>query len=150
VTKAVYTKYMKQNGGNIINVSATLYYCGTLLQSHSGAAKAAIDALTKHYSVELGPKKIRVNGIAPGPIAGTEGMDKLSKPEDKSKFEAWIPLQRFGTVDDIANSALFLASDASSYMTGHTMVVDGGQYLSVGNYTLMYPGAQEQWRLGKL
>ena len=150
VTKVVYSKYMKANGGNIINISASLYYCGTLLQAHSGSAKAAIDALTKHWAVEFGPKKIRVNGISPGPIDGTEGMDRLSTPQAKEEMSSMIPLQRLGSADDIAKSALFLASEASSYITGHTLVVDGGQWLSAGNFTLLSKEVQEVWKLGKL
>lgn len=67
---------MSKNGGIIINISATLP-SGVALQSHSGPAKAAIDALTRHLSVELGPKNIRVVGIAPGAIANTEGFKRL-------------------------------------------------------------------------
>lgn len=76
-SKAVYDHYFKANGGNIINISATLHYKGRVMQCHAGSAKAAIDAMTKHMAVEWGEKGIRVNGIAPGPIGGTVGMEKL-------------------------------------------------------------------------
>ena len=72
---------MKENGGNIINISAWLH--GVLYQIHAGSAKAGIDNITKTLSVELGPKKIRVNGIVPGCIEGTEGMDRLTIKEKK-------------------------------------------------------------------
>jgi len=149
VIKSVYSRYMKLNGGNIVNITASLHYCGTLLQSHAGAAKAAIDALTKHFAVELGPQKIRVNGISPGFIAGTEGFDRLSGG-NKEDVSSIIPLQRTGTGDDIANAALFLVSDASSYITGHTIVVDGGQWLTMANFPLSNKDVKELWSKGKL
>lgn len=71
-----------KNGGVIINITANLYYSGTALQAHAGTAKAGVDALTKHMAVELGPKNIRVVGICPGVIGGTEGYDRLSTGSD--------------------------------------------------------------------
>ena len=69
---------MKKHGGNIINISALLHWNGTVLQVHSSAAKAGVDALTKVLAVEWGPHKVRVNGIVPGVIRGTEGIARLS------------------------------------------------------------------------
>lgn len=66
-----------QKGGVIINISANLHYNGTALQTHAGVAKAGVDAMTKHLAVELGPKGVRVVGICPGIISGTEGLSKL-------------------------------------------------------------------------
>jgi peroxisomal 2,4-dienoyl-CoA reductase len=77
------TEFGMKQGGVIINISANLHYCGTALQSHSGTAKAGVDALTKHMAVEFGPRNIRVVGICPGPIEGTEGMDRLSPKGSK-------------------------------------------------------------------
>ena len=71
-------KHGLKKGGTIINITADLYHKGTLYQTHSGTAKAGVDALTKHLAVELGPKGVRVIGICPGVIANTEGFDKLS------------------------------------------------------------------------
>jgi peroxisomal 2,4-dienoyl-CoA reductase len=68
---------MSKNGGVIINISTTLPHCGVALQSHAGTAKAGVDALTRHLAVELGPKKIRVVGIAPGAIEKSEGFKRL-------------------------------------------------------------------------
>lgn len=76
LTKAA-AEHIKAAKGSIINVSATLYYTGLPYQQHAGSAKAAVDALTKHWAVEFGPFGVRVNGIAPGPIADTEGMSRL-------------------------------------------------------------------------
>jgi len=87
MSKAVYHKWFKEHGGNIINISATLHYAGCAMQVHAGTAKAGIDAITKHLAVEFGPKGIRVNGIAPGPIADTEGMSKLSGGAKEDSME---------------------------------------------------------------
>ena len=130
-TKAAYEKYFKENGGNIINITATLQYRGSVMQTHAGCAKAAIDAMIKHLAVEWGPKKIRVNGIAPGPITGTEGMRRLGgKRADSQELTRNIPLQRMGFKTEIAESVIFLASDTSSYITGTVLVADGGSWLS--------------------
>jgi peroxisomal 2,4-dienoyl-CoA reductase len=70
-----------------------------------------------------------VNGIAPGPIEDTEGMRRLLPPEVKEKITEKIPLGRFGCISDIENAAIFLTSDAASYINGVTLIVDGGQWL---------------------
>jgi len=134
VTKAVYDKWFKEHGGNIINISATLAYKGTSMQMHAGSAKAAIDAMTKHMAVEWGKKGVRVNCIAPGPIGGTEGMRRLGgRSRLAEQAQKIIPLQRWGFKSEIADSAVFLASDASSYVTGTVLVVDGGSWLTSTN-----------------
>lgn len=84
MSKWVYSKWMKKNGGSIINISASLHYLGTLLNSHAAAAKAGVDAITKTLALEWGPKGVRVNGVAPGAIEGTEGFERLMKPKDNS------------------------------------------------------------------
>ena len=120
---------LKKSQGQILNISATLHYLATPMQIHVSAAKAGVDAITRNLSVEWGRFGIRVNGIAPGPIEDTEGMKRLLLPELKDKLTKRIPLQRFGKIADIENAALFLASDAASYINGVTLVVDGGQWL---------------------
>ncbi|MGB7200989.1 MAG: SDR family oxidoreductase [Pyrinomonadaceae bacterium] len=120
---------LKESRGQIINISATLHYLATPMQIHVSAAKAGVDAITRNLSVEWGRHGVRVNGIAPGPIEDTEGMKRLLMPELKDKLTKKIPLQRFGRIADIENAALFLASDAASYINGVTLVVDGGQWL---------------------
>lgn len=129
VTRAAFERSLRDNGGVVLNISATLHYAATPLQAHASAAKAAIDSLTKSCALEWGSLGIRVNAIAPGPIDDTEGMAKLAPPDMKEKLEKAVPLQRFGTVGDIANAALFLASDAASYVHGEIFVVDGGAWL---------------------
>lgn len=123
---------LSKEGGAVINISATLHYGGTPLQLHAASAKAGIDALTRTLAVEWGPAKIRVNGVAPGPIDGTEGMARLMPPDMRARAERAIPLRRFGTMQEIADAVLFLASPASAYTTGAVLVVDGGQWL-LGN-----------------
>jgi len=120
---------LKKSKGQIVNISATLHYLATPMQIHVSAAKAGVDAITRNLSVEWGRHGIRVNGIAPGPIEDTEGMKRLLMPELKEKLTRKIPLQRFGRIADIENAALFLTSDAASYINGVTLVVDGGQWL---------------------
>jgi len=121
--------HLKVQGGSVINISATLPYLGTMGQAHAAAAKAGVDSLTRTLAVEWGPYGIRVNGIAPGPIEGTEGVKRLTNEQSRASALRNCPLGRMGTTDDIANAALFLASDAASYVNGVTLVVDGGLWL---------------------
>uniref|UniRef100_A0A8C3QCJ2 Peroxisomal 2,4-dienoyl-CoA reductase [(3E)-enoyl-CoA-producing] n=1 Tax=Geospiza parvula TaxID=87175 RepID=A0A8C3QCJ2_GEOPR len=133
-SKVLFEKYFRDHGGVIINITATLSYRGQALQVHAGAAKAAIDAMTRHLAVEWGPNNIRVNSLAPGPISGTEGFRRLGgKFAEKSNQFSVIPLQRAGNKTEIAHSALYLASPLSSYVTGTTLVVDGGSWLTSPN-----------------
>lgn len=120
---------LKKTQGQILNISATLHYLATPMQIHVSAAKAGVDAITRNLSVEWGRHGIRVNGIAPGPIEDTEGMKRLLPEPLKDKLKNKIPLRRMGRIKDIEDAALFLTSDAASYITGVTLVVDGGQWL---------------------
>jgi peroxisomal 2,4-dienoyl-CoA reductase len=121
--------HLRAHGGSVINISATLPYLGTVGQSHAAAAKAGIDSLTRVLACEWGPYGIRVNGIAPGPIEGTEGVRRLTNAETRDDAVRQCPLGRLGTIDDIANAALFLCSDAAAFINGVTLVVDGGLWL---------------------
>ena len=126
VARAAFEALRLGGRGLIINISATLHYGGTPLQIHASAAKAGVDAVTRNLAVEWGQFGIRVNGIAPGPIAETEGMRRLAgSAADKAK--ASVPLGRFGAIEEIAAAAVFLRSNAAAYITGTTLVVDGGQ-----------------------
>jgi NAD(P)-dependent dehydrogenase (short-subunit alcohol dehydrogenase family) len=117
------------------NISATLHYLGTPMQLHVSAAKAGVDALTRNLAVEWGRYGIRVNGIAPGPIEDTEGMKRLVPEPIKERLKKNIPLGRFGRIADIETAAVFLCSEAASFINGVTIVVDGGQWLA-GNRVL--------------
>src|SRR5436190_6118926 len=121
---------LKKNRGQILNISATLHYLGTPMQLHVSAAKAGVDALTKNLAVEWGHYGIRVNAIAPGPIEDTEGMKRLVPEPIKEKIRKRVPLGRFGLIKDIENAAVFLCSDAASYINGSIIVVDGGHWLA--------------------
>lgn len=123
-TKAVTRQMMKQRAGRIINISSIVGVAGNPGQANYVAAKAGVIGLTKTTAQELASRNILVNAIAPGFIT-TEMTDAL--PEDiKEAMLKQIPLAKLGAPEDIANVVAFLASDASKYMTGQTLHVDGG------------------------
>jgi peroxisomal 2,4-dienoyl-CoA reductase len=126
---------LKKARGSILNISATLHYLGTPLQLHVSAAKAGVDALTRNLAVEWGRYGIRSNAIAPGPIEDTEGMKRLVPAQIKERLRRCIPLGRFGRIRDIEQAAVFLCSDAASFVNGTILVVDGGQWLAANRLT---------------
>jgi len=136
-SQVVYKKYMKTHGGNILNLSMTLHWTGHPLQTHAGAAKSGIDAMTRHLALEWGLNNVRVNAIAIGPIQDTEGFARLLPKEQLKRYLESIPAGRFGTISDIAYTALFLVSDAGSFITGAIQTVDGGSWMTGGG--LFYP-----------
>lgn len=121
---------LKEHRGQILNISATLHYLGTPMQLHVSAAKAGVDALTRNLAVEWGRYGIRVNAIAPGPIEDTEGMQRLVPEPVRERLKKNVPLGRFGRIADIEKAALFICSDAGSFINGEVLVVDGGHWLS--------------------
>lgn len=133
VSKAAFP-HLRATRGAVVNLSATLQYGGSPGMAHAAAAKAGVDAFTRTSAVEWGPAGVRVNGIAPGPIADTEGARRLLPGDAAERLRARIPLGRFGTIDEIAQAALFLASDASAWTTGAILVVDGGAWLANGRF----------------
>ena len=127
MTKALTRPMMKQRSGSIINITSVVGVLGNAGQANYVAAKAGVIGLTKTTARELASRNIKVNAIAPG-FVDTDMTDVL--PEDvKSGILAQIPFNRLGSADEISSVALFLASDASSYMTGQTLHVDGGMYM---------------------
>lgn len=109
-------------GGRIIFISATIHYTTMPLQTHVSVAKAGVDALSNSASVEFGPRGVTSNIISPGPIGGTEGMERLARAEDVAASQRNIPLGRYGTVKEIADATVYLFSDAGNYVNGQTLV----------------------------
>ena len=138
-SRAAFEELSKTRDALILNISATLHYHGTPLQVHASAAKAGVDAVTKNLAVEWGQFGIRVCGIAPGPIAETEGMKRLAPGEVTQKMTAAIPAGRFGAIDEIAAAAVFLRSRAAAYITGHVLVVDGGHCVATPPLGMSFP-----------
>ncbi len=124
LTKAVQRIMIKQKSGSIINMSSVVGIEGNLGQSNYSASKAGIIGFSKSIAMELGSRSIRCNAIAPGFIE-TEMTARLPE-EVRKEWVNDIPLKRPGTVDDVANAALFLASDLSDYITGQVIGVCGG------------------------
>ena len=121
--------HLKTRGGAILNISATLQLLGTAGQAHASAAKAGVDALTRTLAVEWGPFGIRVNGLAPGPVEGTEGVRRLTTAASRQMILHQCPLGRLATIDEVSAAAVFLCSDAAAFITGTTLVIDGGLWL---------------------
>jgi 3-oxoacyl-[acyl-carrier protein] reductase len=115
---------LKQRNGSIINMSSVVGVKGNAGQANYSASKAAINGFTKSVALELGSRNIRCNAIAPGFIE-TE-MTKVLSQEKIKEWSQQIPLKRGGSPKDVANTALFLASDMSSYVTGQVIHVCGG------------------------
>jgi 2,4-dienoyl-CoA reductase [(3E)-enoyl-CoA-producing], peroxisomal len=116
-------------GGRIISISATFHYTGQQLQTHVVAAKAAVDGIAANVAIEYGPYGVTSNVITPGPIAGTEGMERLAtKTARAAERGRGIPLNRYGTVKEIADATVYLFSDTGNYVNGEMLVVDGGAW----------------------
>ncbi|KAJ5271569.1 hypothetical protein N7524_004838 [Penicillium chrysogenum] len=130
-------------GGRIVFVSATIHYRGMPFQSHVSVAKAGIDALSHSVAIEYGPRGLTSNIIAPGPIAQTEGLERLLPADALEAYTKAQPLGRFGHVRDIADATVYLFSDTGSYVSGQTLVVDGANWrMSAGGASggsLSYP-----------
>jgi 3-oxoacyl-[acyl-carrier protein] reductase len=125
MTKQVIKPMMKARSGSIINMSSIIGEIGNAGQSSYAASKAGIIGFTKSVAKELGSRNIRCNAIAPG-FVETDMTSYLKEGEAADKYRSGIPLGRFATVEDIANTALFLASDMGAYITGQTISVCGG------------------------
>ncbi len=125
MTKQVIRPMMKAKNGSIINMSSIIGEMGNAGQSSYAASKAGIIGFTKSVAKELGSRNIRCNAIAPG-FVETDMTSYLKEGEGAEKYKAGIPLGRFASGEDIANVALFLASDMGSYITGQSISACGG------------------------
>ncbi|MBL8960913.1 MAG: SDR family oxidoreductase [Gemmatimonadetes bacterium] len=129
VLRAAYGS-LRRPGASIINISAPQSTEAFWGQAHVSAAKAGVDMLTRSLAVEWGHEGIRVNAIVPGPIEGTEGVERLAPtPEIREAWGKANPMRRTGTGAEVANVALFLSSEAASYVNGAIIYCDGGQVL---------------------
>ena len=128
VSRQAFDELKRSKQGCIINITATFQYGAAWFQVHASAAKSAIDSMTRSLALEWGQHNIRVNGVAPGPIADTPGYTKLVSPEGQPSVLGKVALGRLGTTREIGDACVFLCSSAASYVTGATLVVDGGEW----------------------
>ena len=128
LSKNVIKKMLKSKKGKIINITSIVGHTGNIGQANYTASKAGVVAMSKSLALEYGKKNINVNCISPGFIS-TEMTDKIND-EYKEVLKSKIPMNRFGTPNDIANTVIFLCSKLSDYITGETIHVNGGMYFS--------------------
>jgi NAD(P)-dependent dehydrogenase (short-subunit alcohol dehydrogenase family) len=121
--------HLSKRGGNIVSITATQAEVPTPLQCHAGAAKAGIEKLTRDLALEWARFGIRVNSVAPGPIENTAGMAKLAPANAETQLKQRVPLGRWGTIDEVCEAVTFLVSPAGAYVTGASLLVDGGTSL---------------------
>jgi 3-oxoacyl-[acyl-carrier protein] reductase len=124
MTRASIITFLKQKNGNIVNISSVNGIHPLPGQVNYAASKAGVIGFTKSLAKEVAPYNVRVNAVAPGFIE-TDMTSEIAE-KTREKFLQMIPLQRFGTADEVANTVLFLLSDASQYITGQTIQIDGG------------------------
>ncbi|MFV0594490.1 SDR family oxidoreductase [Shewanella sp.] len=133
---------LRRPQGNIIQISAPQASIAMPMQAHVCAAKAGVDMLTRTLAIEWGCEGIRINSIIPGPIAGTEGFNRLAPSAALQQQVAQsVPFKRNGEGLDIANAAMFLGSELASYITGAVLPVDGGW--SLGGASIAMTGLSE-------
>jgi peroxisomal 2,4-dienoyl-CoA reductase len=128
VTKAAFDAALRDGGGHIVNISAPFELKGASMQAHVAAAKAGVDSLTRTCAVEFGPHGVRVNAVAPGTIAGTEGVRRFAEAtgsdiEGRTEGSSRLGIDGHGT--DIAYTVLFLCSPAARFVSGQVIAVDG-------------------------
>jgi 3-oxoacyl-[acyl-carrier protein] reductase len=126
-SKAVIRFMTKQRAGSIINIASVVGMMGNIGQSNYAASKAGIIGLSKTMAREFAPRGIKVNAVAPGFIDTDMTRDLPEKA--KEAFLTNIPMGRMGTPEDVAEAVLFLATDASGYITGQVIGVNGGLYM---------------------
>ncbi len=121
---------LRKPGASLIAITAPQAVNAMPLQAHACAAKAGVNHLVRVLALEWGREGVRVNGISPGPIAGTEGMARLAPSEAATQaVTTRIPLRRMGEIAEVAESAVFLSSPSAAYITGAILDCDGGSQL---------------------
>ena len=136
LSKNVIKKMLKSKKGKIINITSVVGHTGNIGQANYTASKAGVVAMSKSLALEYGKKNINVNCISPGFIS-TDMTDKINE-EYKEVLKSKIPMNRFGSPNDIANTVIFLSSKLSDYITGETIHVNGGMYFSWQNQQNIY------------
>ena len=129
LTKLIGPAMIHHGSGAVINISSQMAFTGASHRSVYAATKKAISQFTKTAALEWGPHGIRVNCIAPGRTVTPINQEVFADPAEYEAGLRHIPLNRYGQPEDIANAAIFLASEAASYITGQTLIVDGGWVL---------------------
>ena len=122
-------EYLSKTKGAIVSITATQAKIATPLQCHAGAAKAGIEKLTRDLALEWGRFGIRVNAVAPGPIEGTEGLSRLAPGGAEDMLKKRVPMRRYGNIHEICEAVTYLLSPAASFITGASLLVDGGTSL---------------------
>ncbi len=126
VSKAAFDTWLGEHGGNIVNITAPFELKGAQLQAHVAAAKAGVDSFTRTAAVEWGPYGIRVNAVAPGAIANTEGVRRFSEAVPDRNPKRPNPVGFIAAGADIAYQVLFFCTEAARFITGQVIAVDGG------------------------
>jgi NAD(P)-dependent dehydrogenase (short-subunit alcohol dehydrogenase family) len=126
LTTLVARGMVERGGGAVVNIGSQMAFCGAEGRGAYAAAKAGVSQFTRTAAVEWGPRGIRVNCIAPGRMLTPMTREMLADPAEHARGLQRIPLRRYGDPADVAHVAVFLASDAAAYITGQTVVVDGG------------------------
>ena len=126
-TKAFTRPFMKQRSGRIINIASVIGLIGNAGQSNYAASKAALIGFTKSVAKELSPRGVTANAIAPGFIE--TDMTAVLDEKVRGSIIDRIPMNRFGSPEDIANTAIFLALESTNYMTGQVLTIDGGMVM---------------------
>ena len=128
LSKNTIKKMLKNKKGKIINITSVVGHSGNIGQANYAASKSGIVGMSKSLALEYGKKNIKVNCVSPGFIS-TDMTSKINE-DHKNILKSKIPLEKFGTPNDVANTVLFLCSDLSDYISGETIHVNGGMYFS--------------------
>jgi len=136
LSKNAIKKMLKTKYGKIVNITSIVGHTGNLGQSNYSASKAGIIGMSKSLAIEYAKKNINVNCVSPGFIQ-SKMTDNIAE-NIKTMLTSKIPMSKLGTGDDVANTVAFLASDAASYITGETIHVNGGMYMSWQNILNIY------------